>query len=279
MKVIKKINQAKKYFAEVKRPLALVPTMGYLHQGHLSLIVEAKKHAQTIVVSIFVNPTQFGPGEDFQKYPRDIKRDVKLLKQLQADVLFAPGAEEMYSAHSSTETQLLADQLLSSRLCGLSRPGHFDGVVTVVNKLFNIVEPDQAVFGKKDYQQLLIIQKMAADLKLNVKIMGSEIVREADGLALSSRNKYLDQQERQRALIINQTLQTGADLLKKGENIAEVKQFLYNTLRSRPHDRLDYLEIVSAVDLSDLNKYQKNKTLIAMAMYIGDTRLIDNIIC
>jgi len=279
MKVLKKVKAASKYCATLKRPLLFVPTMGFLHDGHLALIKRARNEGGSVVVSIYVNPTQFIPGEDFDNYPRDLKRDLSLLKTAEVDAVFVPDSKEIYGDNHSKQTKIIADQKLSGRLCGSSRPGHFDGVVTIVNKMVNIIHPDGVVLGSKDYQQLLIIRKMIADLNMDIKVIPLATVREDDGLALSSRNKYLNSDERKRALILSQSLKIGSDLLRRGEQVKDVKKFLFNSLRSRPNDRLDYLEIVNATNLDVITSYKKRKTLIAIAMYIGDTRLIDNIVC
>jgi pantoate--beta-alanine ligase len=256
--------------------IGFVPTMGYLHEGHLSLVKEAKSTCDTVVVSIFVNPKQFGPHEDYAKYPRDLTRDEELLSAARADILFAPAVDEVYPP-DDTVRQLRADAKLSAVACGVSRPGHFDGVVTVVARLFDLVRPDKAFFGLKDYQQLRIVQKMVETEKYPVEIIACPIMREPDGLALSSRNKYLSPEQRQRAPVLYLSLNLGAGLLRQGKSLAEVKLAIWQTLQAAPETLVNYIEILHRADLSALHEYLPGQTVILLAAYLGATRLIDNI--
>ena len=235
-----------------------MPTMGALHQGHLSLIKLARKHADFVVVSIFVNPTQFGPKEDYNKYPRDLKKDAALCKTAGADLIFSPTPEEIYPKGFSTYVTV---EGLTEGLCGATRPGHFKGVTTVVAKLFNIVQPDVAVFGQKDAQQLAVIKRMVTDLDLPVKIIGAPIVRERDGLAMSSRNAYLTLEERQEAPTIHRSLQLAESMIKSGKRKAEsVKREMVKLLkRDAPLGEIDYIEIVNKDTLEKTNKIEVKK--------------------
>lgn len=255
--------------------LGLVPTMGALHDGHLSLVRAAREKTDVVAVSIFVNPTQFGPNEDFAKYPRNLESDSKMLELEQVDVIFAPSVDEMYPPGAITWVTV---EGMSDRLCGKSRPGHFRGVTTIVAKLFNIVEPDIAFFGQKDAAQVAIIRRMVRDLDMPVEIEVGEIVRELDGLALSSRNEYLNPHERKSALILNRSLLRALKLFDEGERdsarlIANGKEEFAN----EPSARLDYFEIVDPGSLEPISTIS-NRALIAVAGFIGNTRLIDNII-
>ncbi|MCP2605338.1 pantoate--beta-alanine ligase [Candidatus Aminicenantes bacterium AH-873-B07] len=278
MKTVESIKEMKKIVRDLKRKneiIGFVPTMGYLHEGHLSLIRESVKKANKTIVSIFVNPTQFGPSEDYNRYPRDIERDKRLLEIEKVDYLFYPCVEEMYPKGYKTyvETTHLQD-----KLCGRSRPGHFRGVCTVVLKLFNIVQPDIAFFGQKDAQQAIIIKRMVKDLNLDVKIEVMPIIREKDGLAMSSRNTYLNPEERKSATVLYRSLQLAKKLIEKGERNSElIISKMKELIEAEPFSKIDYIEIV---DLEELNpiKEIKNEALIALAVYIGNTRLIDNII-
>lgn len=269
----KAFQQAMISFKSSGRRLALVPTMGFLHEGHLSLIREARKHADAVAVSIFVNPIQFGPNEDLAKYPRDFERDVALCEKEKTDFIFAPVPEEMYSPDASTR---ISEKSLSQGLCGALRPGHFEGVCTVVAKLFNLSQADVAVFGEKDAQQLRVIRRMVRDLDFPVEIIAAPLVRDADGLALSSRNRYLSAEERQRALILNRTLaeavrtvaQRGAGAVKEAAEAAEL------AIR-KECDKFDYLQILDAETLRPPEAGCREIIILAAA-YFGSTRLIDN---
>jgi pantoate--beta-alanine ligase len=256
------------------KTVGLVPTMGYLHEGHLSLVRESKKRTDVTAVSIFVNPAQFGPGEDFKKYPRDLVKDSAFLETGGVDGLFYPDADDIYPPGYRTYVEV---QGLQDRLCGKSRPGHFRGVATVVLKLFNIVEPDLAFFGAKDAQQVLIIQRMAADLDLDVEVVTCPIVREPDGLALSSRNTYLCPDERKAALVLSRSLAEAGKLIAAGErDAAKVAAGIRAVIGSEPLARLDYVEAVDPANLDPVVEI-RGDVLIALAVFIGSARLIDNI--
>ena len=274
-----KIDEVKANVREWKKAgltIGLVPTMGYLHEGHASLIERARKECDKVIVSDFVNPIQFGPKEDLATYPRDFEADCKLCEGLGADLIFHPEPEEMYldGFHS-----YVGVDTLSTELCGKSRPIHFNGVCTVVSKLFNITEADKAYFGEKDAQQLAIVKRMVRDLNFNIEIVGCPIIREEDGLAKSSRNTYLNEDERKKALIIHQALTKGEEMVRSGEKDAnKVKDTVRSIIESEPICRVDYVEIV------DWNELQKVDTidgpiLTAVAVYMDEkVRLIDNFI-
>ena len=277
MRLVKKIDELKKIVEQEKkedRIIGFVPTMGYLHAGHISLVRIAKKRSQFVVVSIFVNPPQFGPREDFKRYPRDLKRDVVLLKKEGVDLVFFPSVRVMYPADYKTHVEV---QDLGKVLCGISRPGHFRGVTTVVLKLFNLVEPDIAVFGRKDYQQLEIIKRMVKDLNLDVKILCGKVIREKDGLAISSRNTYLSKTERQNGLVLYDSLQWVKKVFKKGfDNPIKAINKMCSMIQQKG-GRIDYIEAVNRKTLKPVKKLKKG-TVIALAVYFGETRLIDNTI-
>lgn len=257
-----------------QKPVAFVPTMGALHEGHAALIREARRLAGkhgTVVVSIFVNPTQFGPGEDFERYPRSLEADREICARAGADVVFHPSAAEMYPPDSSVA---IRETSLSQLLCGASRPGHFAGVCTVVAKLFNLVRPDLAVFGKKDYQQLAIIRRMIRDLNMRVEICGLETVREADGLAMSSRNAYLSTEEREQATAIRRALLAADISLDRDGMIDGIAAQL---AAEAPLGRVDYLELVDAESLERIARVAQRPAVIAAAVFFGKTRLIDNL--
>ena len=254
-------------------PVVLVPTMGALHEGHATLVREARKLAGkrgAVVVSIFVNPTQFGAGEDFEDYPRDLVADRETCAKAGADVIFHPSAEQMYAADASIS---IGESRLSRRLCGASRPTHFAGVCTVVAKLFNLVRPDIAVFGKKDYQQLAIIRRLVRDLNMGVEIHGVETVREDDGLAMSSRNFYLSDEERAQAPAIRRALAAADVGQAPAEMIAAIAQRLHE---EAPLAQIDYLELVDAESLERIDAVGERAALLAAAVFFGKTRLIDN---
>jgi pantoate--beta-alanine ligase len=253
--------------------VGLVPTMGYLHDGHLSLVRIARSESDTVVVSIFVNPTQFLPGEDLDKYPRDVARDCRLCEEEGADVIFAPQAHDMYCADHSV---IVEETDLSRGLCGVSRPGHFRGVTTVVAKLFNIVLPDVAVFGQKDAQQLRVVQRMVRDLDFAVRIVVGPIVREPDGLAMSSRNKYLSPAERREAPALHRALDLAESLFRAGARDASaIREAMRQVLGKVPGLAIEYIEIVDNDDLTPVQDIQRD-VLVALAVRIGPTRLIDN---
>jgi len=278
MKEITKIKEMKTVVKELKskgKTIGFVPTLGYLHEGHLSLVRSSVQRTDTTVVSIFVNPTQFGPKEDFKDYPRDIKKDIKILKREGVDYLFLPDTEEMYPQGYKTYAEV---QDLEEKLCGLYRPGHFKGVCTVVLKLFNIVNPDSAFFGQKDAQQAIILKKMVEDLNLEVKIEVLPLVRDEDGLALSSRNEYLNSEERQAALALPRSLQEAKKMIKEGERRAAVIiEKMKEIIGKEPLAKIDYVEIVDLDELDPVEEIEK-EALVALAVFVGKTRLIDNMI-
>jgi pantoate--beta-alanine ligase len=276
MKICKTIDEmrvASRAARQSGKHLGLVPTMGALHEGHLSLMRAAKAKCSSVAVSIFVNPLQFGPNEDLAKYPRTFERDLELLEKEGVDILFAPTPEEMYPAGAVTYVTVEA---LSDKLCGKSRPGHFRGVTTVVAKLFHIVEPDFAFFGQKDAAQVTVIRRMVRDLNLPVEIVVCPIVREADGLALSSRNAYLGPQQRKSALALHRSLSQVKNLFDQGErNAAALIKAGKQVLAKEPSVRLDYFAIVNPATLDPI-KELASSALVAVAGFVGNTRLIDN---
>lgn len=277
MLIVKTIDEVRKTVKGWKREgltVGLVPTMGYLHEGHKSLIERAVKENDRVVVSDFVNPTQFAPNEDFESYPRDIDADAALCESAGASLIFNPDADEMY-----TDALTFVDMnKITKVLCGKTRPIHFSGVCTVVSKLFNIVTPDRAYFGEKDAQQLCVIRKMVADLNFDIEIVGCPIVREADGLAKSSRNTYLNSDERKAALCLSRALNLGRKMITDGETDAEmVVKAITAEIEKEPLAKIDYVEMVDFNTLEAL-KAVKKPVLCAVAVYIGKTRLIDNFI-
>ncbi|SMP14381.1 pantothenate synthetase [Desulfurobacterium pacificum] len=277
MEIVDKISELREkisVFKDKGKSVGFVPTMGYLHEGHLSLVRKAKEENDVVVVSIFVNPTQFAPGEDFERYPRDVERDRTLLEKEGVDVLFIPSVEEMYPGGFSTYVEVLN---LTEGLCGAKRPGHFRGVTTVVAKLLNIVMPDKAYFGKKDYQQLKVIERMVKDLNFPVKIVGCPIVREPDGLAMSSRNVYLSLEERKAATILYRSLLLAKEYYEKGGRDAEeLKEKIVSFISAEPLvKKIDYVEIVDGETLNPVEKLYPG-VLVALAVFVGNARLIDN---
>jgi pantoate--beta-alanine ligase len=273
---IKKMQEWSLQAHKQGKSIGLVPTMGYLHAGHLALVQAARQNCDLVVVSIFVNPLQFGQGEDFEDYPRDLSRDTDLLVQAGADAVFAPAAREMYPAGFSTGVEVSGE--ITRKMCGISRPGHFKGVTTVCTKLFHACLPDKAFFGQKDAQQLLIIQKMARELNFPLEIIRVPIIREPDGLALSSRNVYLDAVQRQEALALNRALSRVKEQIAGGErDIARLKAGIREIITASPQAEIDYIEIVNGEDLSELETVQ-GRVLIALAARFGKTRLIDNLL-
>jgi pantoate--beta-alanine ligase len=255
--------------------IGFVPTMGYLHEGHGSLIKAARAGNDKVVVSIFVNPMQFGPKEDLASYPRDLEKDSALCESLGADLIFHPEPSEMYHDNFSSYVDMTG---LTEELCGLSRAGHFRGVCTVVNKLFNIVQPDRAYFGQKDAQQLAVIKHMVEDLNMNLEIIGCPIIREEDGLAKSSRNTYLSADERKAALVLSRSINLGRKMVEDGEtNTAVIIKAMTELINEEPMARIDYVKAVDGLTISQIDKVQK-PMLVAIAVYIGTTRLIDNFI-
>ncbi len=277
-KVIKTVNKMQKVADELRRngrSIGFVPTMGYLHEGHLSLVRCARSENDVTVVSIYVNPTQFGPTEDYKEYPRDVERDLKLLENEGVDFAFIPSDEEMYPEEVLTNVHV---RKLTEGLCGARRPGHFDGVCLVVSKLFNIVKPHKAYFGKKDYQQYRVIERMVKDLNFDIQVVPCPIVREKDGLAMSSRNIYLSPKERRDATSLYRSLLLAQELIKNGERDVEVikkkmEEFLKKVESIR---KIDYIEIVDKYTLQPAIEIS-GRELIAIAVYVGKARLIDNL--
>ena len=274
MQVTKTVEETRKQIKQWKKEgktIGLVPTMGFLHEGHASLIRKCREQNDIVVVSDFVNPTQFGPNEDLEAYPRDFERNSKLCESLGADLIFAPSPEDMYHdphAFVSIDT-------LSETLCGKTRPIHFKGVCTVVTKLFHIVAPDRAYFGEKDAQQLAIIRKMVKDLNFDIEIVGCPIVREEDGLAKSSRNTYLNDKERQAALCLSRAVKTGKEVIYTGADAKEVLNPMKAIIEAEPLARIDYVMMVDARTMQPIEKADRD-VLVAMEVYIGKTRLFDN---
>lgn len=256
--------------------VGLVPTMGYLHEGHASLVDEAVRQCDRVVASDFVNPTQFGPNEDLEAYPRDFDRDCALLEKHGCAMVFHPAVEEMYAPGAATYVEILSD--MPKQLCGKTRPIHFRGVCTVVSKLFNIVTPDKAFFGQKDAQQLAIIRQMVRDLSYGIEIVGCPIVREADGLAKSSRNTYLSEAERQAALVLSESVFLGQKMVAEGETDAnKIVAAMTEHIQAQPLAKIDYVSAVDGVTMDPVDRIA-GTVLVAMAVYIGKTRLIDNFI-
>ncbi|HDI83398.1 MAG TPA: pantoate--beta-alanine ligase [candidate division WOR-3 bacterium] len=276
MRIATRVDEMKSIAEEYRKNgkrISFVPTMGYLHEGHLSLVDIARKDGDICVVSIFVNPIQFGPGEDYERYPRDVERDERLLEQRGCDVLFYPSASEMYPEDFLTRVRV---EKLSSILCGKSRPGHFEGVTTVVLKLFNIVKPHVAVFGEKDYQQLVIIKRMVRDLNLDVEIVAGEIIREKDGLAMSSRNVYLDPVERKQATCLFRSMLLAQDMVKAGiRDTKTIVEAVGGFIKKFDRARIDYVKIVHPDTLEELEEIH-DRARILLAVYFGKARLIDN---
>lgn len=278
VKISHTIKEVREQVNEWKRQglsVGLVPTMGYLHEGHRSLIDKAVEENERVVVSIFVNPMQFAPTEDLESYPRDLDADAALCDAAGADLIFNPEPEEMYADGFCSFVDMNGP---TAELCGKSRPIHFRGVCTVVNKLFNIVQPDKAYFGQKDAQQLAVIKRMVTDMNIPIEIIGCPIIREADGLAKSSRNTYLNEEERKAALILSKTVFMGQELVKNGlKDSKELVSLMKKNIETEPLAKIDYVEVVDFSDISIKDTISDN-TLVAMAVYIGKTRLIDNFI-
>jgi pantoate--beta-alanine ligase len=278
MEVIKTIKEMNEFSSQARgagRTIAFVPTMGFFHEGHLSLMREGRKKADLLIVSLFVNPTQFAPHEDLKNYPRNFERDRKMAEEVGTDILFAPEADEMYPPDH--QTHVLVEKV-TRNLCGRSRPTHFQGVATVVMMLFEIVMPHVTLFGEKDYQQLVTIRQMVRDLHMNVEVVGMPTVREPDGLAMSSRNTTLLPDERKAALSLYRSLQRAKELLQKGEQRAgRILDEMNGILQSEPLVRMDYVQICDALTLQDVDRIEGD-VVVALAAYLGKTRLIDNLI-
>jgi pantoate--beta-alanine ligase len=278
MKVVTTIDEVRQHVKSWRQngeSIGLVPTMGYLHEGHQSLMAAAKKDNQKVIVTIFVNPIQFGPNEDLASYPRDLERDKNACQQMGVDLIFCPLANEMYDANFSSYVNVDG---LTDALCGKKRPGHFKGVCTVVTKLFNITQPDRAYFGQKDAQQLAVIKRMVKDLNIDIDIIGCPIVREGDGLAKSSRNSYLSESERAAAVCLFQSIECAKQMIQAGEkSVASILTAMQKMINAQPLAKIDYIEFVDFATLTAVDSLNQD-SLCALAVYIGKTRLIDNFI-
>ena len=278
MRILKTVAETQSACARLRaegRTLGLVPTMGALHEGHMSLVRAARAACDVVVVSIFVNPTQFGPNEDFSKYPRTFENDCALLEREGVDLIFAPAVEEMYPAGAST---FVLVEGVSDRLDGASRPGHFRGVATVVSKLFHIVVPDKAFFGQKDAAQVAVLRKMVRDLNFPLQLVACPIVREADGLALSSRNRYLSEKEREQALVLHRALRAVEEKAASGERVSSrLIEVARGVFAKEPDVRVDYVAVVDPDTLEDVPDI-RDSALVAVAAFVGTTRLIDNVV-
>jgi pantoate--beta-alanine ligase len=276
MKIICSVKEMWAFSENIRnkgQKIAFVPTMGFFHDGHVSLMREGRSRGDSLAISIYVNPTQFGPHEDFEKYPRDFERDRALAEGVGVDVIFYPENKEMYPEYYQTDVNV---EKVTQNLCGISRPGHFRGVTTVCAKLFNSVKPHYAIFGKKDFQQLIAIQRMVKDLNMDLEIVGMPIVREADGLAMSSRNVYLKEDERESALSLSRSLKLAKRMYDGGERSAsiilkEVKEFI----EGHPHAGVDYARICDTTNLTDIERLE-GESVLALAVRVSKTRLIDN---
>ncbi|MDP3804340.1 MAG: pantoate--beta-alanine ligase [Candidatus Omnitrophota bacterium] len=272
---VSRMSALARMYRKEGKSIGFVPTMGALHEGHLSLIRTAKKHTDIVVVSMFINPIQFAQFEDFDKYPKDIKRDGELARTAGADIIFYPSIKEMYPDDYSTYVNV---EGLTDTLCGASRPGHFKGVATVVAKLFGMVKPEIAYFGQKDAQQVIVLKKMVEDLNMGIEIKVLPIVRQVDGLAMSSRNAYLSEGERRDAVVLYRSLEKAEGLIRYGERDSKkIIKIMTEMIRQVPGARIDYVSVVDTKDLKDMDKISQ-EALIALAVYIGKTRLIDNVI-
>lgn len=278
MQIFHTISETRAFVRQARargQVIGLVPTMGYLHEGHLELMRRAKNQCDIVIISIFVNPTQFGPNEDFARYPRDLERDAEMAGSVGVSAIFNPPVEEMYPPGYCTYVDV---ERITDKMCGVSRPGHFRGVATVVTKLFNIVQPDYAYFGQKDAQQALVLKRMTGDLNLNLEVVIVPTVREQDGLAMSSRNLYLEPDQRRAALVLSRGLEQARQAVRKGErNPAKIRQLVIDMIQAEPLAALDYAELYSYPDLEPLESME-GLTLLALAVKIGRTRLIDNAI-
>ncbi|MFZ5986209.1 MAG: pantoate--beta-alanine ligase [Bacillota bacterium] len=278
MRVIETISDLKALIRSQKKAgktIGFIPTMGYLHEGHLSLVKVSRQHNDITIMSIFVNPTQFGPNEDFDKYPRDMESDFYKAESAGVDIIFAPGVSEIYPEGYRTYVNV---EGITEVLCGKSRPGHFRGVTTIVNKLFNLVEPDRAYFGQKDAQQVAVIRKMVRDLNMNLEIVTCPIVRESDGLAMSSRNVYLSEDDRKSAVILSKSLFGAEELVRDGERKKDnVVKFIKSMIETENRAQIDYVEVINADTLEEI-EILDGRVLIALAVKFGSTRLIDNVV-
>ena len=276
MKIIETVKKMQTFSESVRmegKKVAFVPTMGYLHEGHLSLMREGRKRGDCLIISIYVNPTQFSPAEDLDKYPRDFERDESLARDVGVDVIFYPSNEEMYPEYYQTYVNV---EEVTNNLCGLSRPGHFRGVTTVCAKLFNMTKPHVTVFGKKDFQQLVTIKRMVTDLNMDLEVVGLPTVREHDGLAMSSRNTYLKEDERASALSLSRSLKLAKDLYDAGERSAdEIISKMSAFIEGHPHTDIDYIKICDTITMKDVKTIER-ESVVALAVRVGLPRLIDN---
>jgi pantoate--beta-alanine ligase len=276
MDVLKTVDATQKRCEELRlqgKTLAFVPTMGFFHEGHLELMRVAKKLGDVLVISIFVNPTQFGPQEDLEAYPRDTEGDLAKAQEVGVDIVFLPSPEEIYPEGYQTHVEV---ERVTKHLCGLSRPGHFQGVSTVVAKLFNITKAHIAVFGQKDYQQLTVVSRMVKDLNMDIEIVGAPTVREPDGLAMSSRNSYLTPEQRESALCLKRSLDLAQDMVQRGTKDGKtVKTAVEKLIRNYPFTEIDYVTVCDPVSLEDVERIE-GEALLALAVRVGKTRLIDN---
>lgn len=278
MEIIKTVSEMQKRSNELRssgKSIGFVPTMGFFHEGHLELMRVGRKNADILILSIFVNPTQFGPSEDLDAYPRDMEGDLAKAKDMGVDITFCPSPEEIYPEGFQTK---IAIEKISQHLCGLSRPTHFEGVATVVNKLFNIVKPNLAIFGQKDFQQLAVIFRMVRDLNMDIRILGVPIVRETDGLAMSSRNSYLNPEERRAALCLKESIDLTEEMVRNGEKRSEtILMAIKKLILDYPFTKIDYVNICDPKTMEDKETIEGER-LLALAVFVGQTRLIDNCI-
>jgi pantoate--beta-alanine ligase len=276
IKIIQSLKQMRAYSESLRlrgQKIAFVPTMGYFHNGHLSLMSEGRRRGDCLIISIYVNPTQFGPGEDFERYPRDFERDRRLAEGVGVDIIFYPENSEMYPPHFQSFVNV---EKVTKNLCGMSRPGHFKGVTTVCAKLFNIVKPHVTIFGKKDFQQLTVIKRMVQDLNMDMEVIGMPTVREHDGLAMSSRNVYLIEKERDSALSLSRSLRLAKEMYDEGERKAStILERISTFIEGHPHTRIDYAKICNTTTLEDI-EYLEEESVLALAVRVSSTRLIDN---
>jgi len=273
--IIKTINEMRRVRSSLTEPVGFVPTMGYLHEGHLSLVKQARRETSSVIASIFVNPTQFGPSEDFDDYPRDTEHDLAMLEKEKADVVFMPSRDEMYPDRFSSWVEVCK---ITGRLEGAARPTHFKGVTTVVAKLFNIVQPDKAYFGQKDAQQVTVIRKMVTDLNMNLEVVTCPTIRESDGLAMSSRNTYLNAEERKAATVLYQSLELAKMLFEQGERDAKkIRNEMKALIKQQQPSNIDYISIADTETLEEVDTIN-NKALVSLAVKIGKPRLIDNVV-
>ena len=276
MEIIKTVSEMQKHSNDLRssgKTIAFVPTMGFFHEGHLELMRLGRKSAGILVISIFVNPTQFGPSEDLASYPQDPEGDMAKAKGAGVDIAFRPSPEEMYP--EGFQLKVIVEKL-TKHLCGLSRPGHFDGVATVVTKLFNIVKPHMAIFGQKDYQQLAVIKRMVMDLNMDIDIISAPTVREPDGLAMSSRNAYLNPEERKSASCLKKSIDLAQKMARKGErDTQKIKEVVESEILRHPYTKIDYIQLCNPLSLEEV-RAMGDETLLALAVKVGETRLIDN---